>query len=485
MEYSQERVLVTGATGYLGGRLLKQLEVAGVPVRCMARRPEFLASRVSPGTQVVYGDVLKPESLEKALEGVTTAFYLIHSMASRGDFEEEDRRAAKSFSEAARQAGVRRIIYVGGLGGDDALSSHLASRHEVGAILRESGVPTLEFRASIIIGSGSLSFEMIRSLVGRLPIMITPAWVKTLAQPIAVEDVIAYMMAGLKYEGGRSEVFEIGGADQASYRDIMVEYARQIGLRRRFVTVPLLTPRLSSLWLGLVTPIYARVGRKLIDSLRNATVVRDERALEVFAVRPRGLREAIERARVNEDRKFAQTRWSDALSSSGASASWGGIRVGSRIVDSRSIDVAASPEEAFAPVRRIGGDTGWYYADFLWRVRGALDLLVGGPGMRRGRRDPDVPTVGDALDFWRVEEYVPSRILRLFAEMKIPGRAWLQFEVESAPIGARIRQTAIFEPKGLIGPLYWYALYPLHELIFAGMLRRIGVVASIGASPRR
>ena len=476
--HANEPVLLTGATGYLGGRLLQELESSGHRVRCMARRPEFLQPRVGPQTEVVYGDVLQPESLDDALEGVATAYYLIHSMASSGDFEEQDRRGASSFAAAAKRAGVRRIIYLGGLGEEGGLSSHLESRHEVGRILRESGVPTIEFRASIIIGSGSLSFEMIRSLVGKLPVMTTPTWVSSLAQPIAIEDVVAYMLAALDYEGADSEVFEIGGADQASYRDIMAEYARQRGLKRYFIPVPVLTPGLSSLWLGLVTPIYARVGRKLIDSLRNDTVVQDNQALTVFPVQPRSLREAIERALVNEDREFAETRWSDALSSSGAPSSWGGVRVGSRIVDTRSIDVPVAPEQAFAPVRRIGGKTGWYYANSLWRIRGGLDLLLGGPGMRRGRRDPENPIVGDALDFWRVEEYKRDQILRLFAEMKVPGRAWLQFEVEPVDAGSRIHQTAIFEPKGLLGPLYWYALYPIHKIIFAGMLRHIGKAAA-------
>lgn len=473
------RILLTGASGYLGGRLLHVLEKSGAEVRCMARRPDLLVSRVAPETEVVYGDLLKPESLAKALAGIETTFYLVHSMGSQGDFEAEDRRAATAFAAAAKAAGVRRIIYLGGLGEGSDLSRHLASRQEVGRILRESGVQTIEFRASIIIGSGSLSFEMIRALVHKLPVMITPKWVGSLAQPIAIEDVVEYMVAAIHHEGARSEVYEIGGADKASYRDIMAEYARQRGLRRYFITVPVLTPRLSSLWLGLVTPIYARVGRKLIDSLSNDTVAHDDKALKAFAVRPRGLAEAIKRAFANEDRAFAQTRWSDALSSSGSPAAWGGVSVGSRIIDSRTIDVAVSPERAFAPIRRIGGRTGWYHSTFLWQLRGWADLLVGGPGMRRGRRDQDTPAVGDALDFWRIEEFESNRVLRLFAEMKIPGRAWLQFEVEPLDGGCRIRQTAIFEPRGLGGSLYWYILYPIHKMIFAGMLRRIGELAAV------
>jgi uncharacterized protein YbjT (DUF2867 family) len=471
------KILLTGATGYLGGRLLQKLEHDGHNLRCIARRPEFLQPRVGPNTEVVYGDALKPASLDDAMSGIDTAFYLIHSMASRGDFESEDRRAAEAFASAAKRAGVKRIIYLGGLGVETELSPHLKSRQEVGSILRNSGVPTIEFRASIIIGSGSLSFEMIRSLVRKLPVMVSPRWVRTLAQPIAIEDVISYLAQALDYPSNSSEVFEIGGTDQASYQDIMSEYARQQGLKRYFLTVPLLTPRISSYWLGLVTPIYARVGRKLIDSLETATVVNDTRALTAFSVRPQGLSQAIERALTNEDRAFTQTHWSDALSSSGASSSWGGVAVGSRIVDSRYIDVAASPEQAFIPIRRIGGKTGWYHSNLLWRIRGWADLLFGGPGMRRGRRDPESAVVGDALDFWRVEAFEPSKLLRLYAEMKVPGRAWLQFEVGPQAKGSRIRQTAMFEPKGVAGSLYWYGLYPVHKAIFAGMLRNIGKAA--------
>src|SRR6202158_5074252 len=295
-------VLLTGASGYIGGRLLKALEAAGRPVRCLARHPEFLVSRVSSSTGVVQADCLDRTSLALALEGVHTAYYLFHSMGSAGQFEDEDRQAARNFADAARESGIGRIIYLGGLGNQDqALSAHLRSRHEVADILRSSGITIIEFRASIVIGSGSLSFEMIRTLVQRLPVMICPRWVDVKAQPIAVEDVIAYLMEALELPVEQSSVFEIGGADQVSYGEIMREYARQCGLRRWMISVPVLTPRLSSLWLGLVTPIYARVGRKLIDSMRNPTLVRSPLALGVFDIRPMGLRNAIERALLNED----------------------------------------------------------------------------------------------------------------------------------------------------------------------------------------
>ena len=504
-------VLLTGATGYVGGRLLPLLEERGLQVRCLTRRPENLLPRAGPQTQVVAGDVLDAESLRSALEGVDTAYYLVHSMASTGSFEDQDRLAARNFALAAREARVKRIIYLGGLGDDDEqLSPHLRSRHEVGKVLRESGCVIVEFRASIVIGSGSLSFELVCALVQRLPVMICPKWVSVRAQPIAIEDLLDYLLAALDWAGTESRVFEIGGPQQVSYGQIMGEYARQRGLRRWFISVPVLTPRLSSLWLGLVTPVYARVGRKLIDSMRNPTVVRDSAALSEFSVRPRDLSESIRRAFLKEDHELAVTRWSDALSSGRGPLNWGGVRFGSRVVDTRSVDVPVSPEFAFAPIRKIGGQRGWYYADFLWTLRGWIDLLCGGVGKRRSRRDPDDLRVGDVLDWWRVEDYVPNQRLRLMAEMKVPGRAWLEFEVESrdkGPVdgpaaehrseaqaspppprppdppgavagnGSSIRQTAIFDPMGLLGLAYWYSLYPIHAIIFRGMLGQIAARA--------
>jgi uncharacterized protein YbjT (DUF2867 family) len=427
---------------------------------------------------VIQADCLDRASLAPAMAGVKTAYYFVHSMGSAGQFEEEDRQAAKNFADAAREQSVERIVYLGGLGNQDqALSAHLRSRHEVADILRSSAVPTIEFRASIVIGSGSLSFEMIRALVQRLPVMICPRWVEVKAQPIAIEDVVTYLVASLELPVGQSAVFEIGGPDQVSYGEIMQEYARQCGLRRWMIPVPVLTPRLSSLWLGLVTPIYARVGRKLIESMRNPTLVRDKSALTVFPIQPMGLRDAIERAIRHEDLEYAATFWSDALSSGGKPASWGGVRFGTRLVDSRTTQVSVPPALAFAPIRRIGGSNGWYFASFLWRIRGFFDLLVGGVGLRRGRRDPHTLVAGDALDFWRVESFEPNCRLSLVAEMKVPGRAWLQFEVESNDRGSVIRQTAIFDPAGLSGLIYWYALYPIHYCIFQGMLHQIAAIA--------
>jgi uncharacterized protein YbjT (DUF2867 family) len=474
---SSRLCLVTGASGYVGGRLVPRLEERGERVRCVARRPEYVRPRVGDAVEVVKGDALDRGSLREAMDGVDTAYYLIHSMGSRGDFERQDRSAAENFAAAARESGVRRLVYLGGLGREPGLSRHLRSRHEVGRILRESGVPTIELRAAIIIGSGSLSFEMVRALVQKLPVMVTPRWVSQPTQPLAIEDLVDYLVTSLDIDLDESVVVEIGGAERVSYMDLMKEYARQRGLRRLMVRVPVLSPRLSSLWLGLVTPVYARVGRELIESTRNATIVDDDSARRLFpGLRPRGMGAAIERALLNEDRELALTRWSDALSS-GDTRQWGGESFGSRIVDSRSVRVPRAPRQAFEPIRRIGGENGWYYGNWLWRVRGFLDLLVGGVGVRRGRRDPHTVFPGDALDFWRVEAFEPDALLRLSAEMKVPGRAWLQFEVEPDGEGALVRQTAIFDPVGLLGLAYWYALYPVHQLVFAGMLR--GIVNAI------
>jgi hypothetical protein len=307
--------------------------------------------------------------------------------------------------------------------------------------------------------------------VEKLPVMVTPRWVDTRTQPIGIEDLISYLVEALNHPASFSGTYEIGGPDRVSYGHLMREYAGLRGLRRFLIPVPVLTPRLSSLWLALVSPVYARVGRQLIDGLRNETVVEDDRASKVFRIRPRGVRQALKRALTNEDSTFAATRWSDALSAHRSPPTWGGLKFGSRLVDSRAAWVRRAPGVAFRPIARIGGQTGWYFGNLLWQVRGLLDRLAGGPGMRRGRRDPQTLAPGDTLDFWRVEAFEPDHLLRLAAEMRLPGRAWLQFEVTSEGAGSLIRQTALFDPIGLTGLIYWYSLWALHQLVFRGLLR--------------
>jgi uncharacterized protein YbjT (DUF2867 family) len=476
---NKNNILITGASGYVGGRLLKSLEHSGYEVSCLAREPEYLKSKVLKKTKIIKGDVLDKSSLKSALNNIDVAFYLIHSMGVKNGFEEKDRQAAINFVEAAESSGVKRIIYLGGLGDSEkSLSPHLKSRHETGEILRRGKVQVIEFRASVVIGAGSLSFEMIRALVEKLPVMITPKWVYVDTQPIAISDLLKYLNAAITIKIKGDRIFEIGCEDIVSYCELMQEYGRQRGLKRFIIPVPLLTPWLSSLWLGLVTPIYARIGRKLIDNLKNPTVINDSAAKNYFNIEPLRVSDAIEEALVEEEKEFYENRWSDSLSSGDTHRKWGGIKFGTRIVDARRTVVNASLPEAFLPIKKIGGETGWYYANWLWRLRGYIDLLCGGVGMRRGRRSPADIVVGDVIDWWRVEDYKENKLLRLFAEMKLPGRAWLQLEVEKKDGKTYINQSAIFDPIGLGGILYWYALYPLHVVIFTGMLNKISKEAS-------
>lgn len=442
-------VLLTGATGYIGGRLLRRFEEGDRPVRCLVRNPSRFTA-AGPRTDVVQGDCFDEPSLLRALDGVHSAYYLVHSMGGGRDFAEMDRRAADNFGRAAARAGVKRIIYLGGLTDDTKpLSTHLQSRAETGAILRASGVPVTELRASIIIGAGSLSFEMIQALVERLPVMICPRWISTLTQPIAVDDVLAYLDAALNLPDDADGVFEIGGPDIVSYGDMMREYARLRGLRRLLLPVPVLTPHLSGLWLALVTPAQARVGRALVEGLKNSTIVRSTAARDTFEIRPMPLHDAFVRA--IDDGAVAR-----------------------RKSDTRTVVVDAPPAAAFAPVRRIGGTSGWYFGSLLWTARGWLDRLFGGVGMSRGRSDQDTCRVGDTIDGWTVEAYEPDRRLRLSADLKLPGRGWLEFEVTPLPRErSTIRQTATFDPRGILGRAYWYAVFPLHCLMFRGMLNAI------------
>jgi uncharacterized protein YbjT (DUF2867 family) len=467
------RVLVTGATGYIGGRLIPRLVEAGHAVRCFARSSGRLAGRFDPSVEIVDGDIADEHALERALAGCEAAYYLVHSMGSTHDFVQRDRRSAEAFGAAARRAGVGRIVYVGGLGEDgDDLSTHLRSRHEVGQVLRESGVPTIEFRAAQIIGSGSISFEMMRHLTERLPVMIAPRWVSTLGQPIAIRDVLAYLIAAL-HRPAESRVYEIGGADVLSYRDMMLRFAAIRGLKRRIVVVPVLSPRLSSYWVHLVTPIPAKLAQPLIRGLYNEVIVRDDSAARDFpAIHPIGYDEAVRLALDRYATFEPETAWFDAFAAEKLRDDFTGIKEG-MLIDHR-VRASTAPADRVAKVfASLGGERGWLAADPLWRLRGVLDRWAGGVGLRRGRRSASSLRVGDALDFWRVEAYEPGHTLRLRAEMRLPGRAWLQFEALPAPGGSTLQQSAFFEPRGLAGYLYWYAVAPFHAWVFGQMATRI------------
>jgi len=465
------RVLITGATGYIGGRLLGKLAEQGHEVSVLVRSPKFFQDRLHD-VKVIEGDLLKPETLEGIFDGIDTAYYLVHMLGAKmGSFKDLEIETAQNFVNAVQGTSVRRIIYLGGLGKarDGELSDHMAARHAVGEELRKSGLDVIEFRASIILGVGSFSYALMKGLVEKLPVMIAPRWVNSLCQPIFVDDVLAYLIEALdvQVEG----IVEIGGADRLSFKDLMMAYARIRGLRRVCITVPLLTPWLSSLWLGLITPVYARVGRKLIESVRNDSIVTEN--THAFSVQPRGVDEAITICLQREKEEMMQTKWTDAISSRGRVIKKFVDEKPSLIrekIDPRKVFVNASPEMVFAILERMGGKRGWLYGNILWKVRGTIDMLLGGVGFRRGRRHPNKMIVGDTVDFWRVEEFVKNEKITLLAEMKVPGKAWLKFEVEEAEGGSILHQTAIFWPIGLIGQLYWYFYLPFHGILFNGML---------------
>jgi uncharacterized protein YbjT (DUF2867 family) len=479
------KILLTGATGYIGGRLAPRLIARGHAVRCIVRDPSRLQGRGwRDDVDVVEGDVLRPGSLDDPMRGVEAAYYLVHSMAGGPDFHDRDIAAARNFAAAAARAGVGRIVYLGGLAGDQpGLSEHLRSRQQTGDALRSAGVPVTEFRAAVIVGSGSLSFEMIRYLTERLPVMVCPRWVFTRTQPIAVRDVLDYLEAALDVPESAGRVVEIGGADTVTYGDMMTTYAEVRGLRRWMLPVPVLTPRLSSYWVNFVTPIPATIARPLIDGLRNENIVRDRLAQQLFpGVRPVTYREAVRRALDRLETLEVETAWSDALSTSeGAAAPVVLTTLEGLVVEHRQRVVKARPDAIYRAFTALGGERGWLYMNWAWEVRGLLDRAVGGVGLRRGRRDPDVVRVGDALDFWRVEALEPGRSMRLRAEMRLPGKAWLQFEVTPAEGGgSTLAQTAFFAPRGLSGLLYWYGLYPIHGLIFSGLIDRVAALAERG-----
>ena len=473
------RVLVTGATGYIGGRLVPRLLEDGHQVRCLTRRPGRLDSMPwRSRVEVVGGDVLEPASLPGALAGCEAAYYLVHAMAEGPGFDERDRLAAANFRQAADEARLRRVVYLGGLVPDGArLSPHLSSRREAGSTLAAGATPVTEFRAAVIIGSGSLSFEMLRYLTEVLPVMTTPRWVRSRCQPIAVSDVIDLLVRALDDPDPVDRVLEIGGPDVLTYQEMMRAYAAEVGLHRLIIPVPLLSPGLSSLWVGLVTPLPARVARPLVESLRSEAVVRDDTARRLFPYEPLPFQEALRRA-LDTPPEGVTTRWSDADPAPAHPApgdpEWSG---GTVYTDRRVVPTDADPHHLFWAFSRIGGDVGYYGMNWAWKLRGWLDRLLGGVGLRRGRRHPEHLREGEALDFWRVDRISPGRMLRLRAEMRLPGEAFLQWSIDPVEGGSDLVQTAIFRPRGLAGRLYWYAMAPFHSYIFPRMAWKMAAVA--------
>lgn len=492
-------IALTGATGYVGGELLQALLARGERVRCLVRDPATLHGSLPDGVQIVQADLLDAAGLPAALSGADTAYYLVHSMRGRRDFAEADREAAHNFSAAARAAGIRRIIYLGALArSTPAVSSHLASRLEVGEILRASGVPVVEFRASIVLGPGSLSFETMRALVERLPVMITPRWVRMPCQPIAADDLLAYLVAALDMPAGESAVVEIGGADAVSYGELMGEYARQRGLLRLIVPVPVLTPWLSSLWLGLVTPVQAPVGRRLIEGLSAPTVVMDGSAPDRFGVEPRTVAEAIRWTLAEESRRVEQSDWETLMPQGvckrrstqcparqprgegrGCQRRTLTCTDGHLLLESRSVEGACDPPRAFDAMRAIGAQDDRRRGGTTGRVRGPLGRLLGGPGFARDRDGTHELREGDLLDNWRVVLVEPGRRVRLRCETAIPGRAWLEFKV-TGDNPCTIHQTVLFDPRGLSGIVFWYATAPLRSWMLRRTLLRLARRASEG-----
>jgi uncharacterized protein YbjT (DUF2867 family) len=465
------KILVTGATGYVGSRLVPELLHSGHAVRCLVRKLTSQRKISLAGAEYVEADVMNLGTLDPALRDIEVAYYLIHSMGTKeGGFEESDRTAARNFAIAASRAGVKRVIYLGGLGSDAiSASTHLKSRLETGATLREFGPPLTEFRAGIIVGNGSVSFELIRYLTERLPLMICPRWVVSRVQPIGIDDVLKYLVAALVEIESVGRVVEIGGSSLETYRSMMLIYAKTRNLKRWLVQVPFLTPRLSSYWLRLVTPLPSSITRPLIEGLRTEVVCKNDLAQQIFLqIRPESYETSVEKAanRTIPDESFKADLGFERKHAS--------VRREGLICDSWQIRTRSSTERVFAVVDSLGGKNGWLYSNFLWQLRGWIDRVFGGNGMKLGRRSKGALAPGDYVDFWQVESVVPARELTLRAEMKVPGRAWLMFEFFPEAEGATLlRCNAWFEPRGLAGEIYWWGLYPVHLMIFRGLMAAI------------
>jgi uncharacterized protein YbjT (DUF2867 family) len=479
-----ERILLTGATGYVGGRLAPALIDAGHHVVCLARDPsKFDGIPWSEKAEIVRGDVLDASTLDAAVSGVHTLYYLVHSIGSAGDFSDSDRVGAQNVAAAAERAGVSRIVYLGGIvpPASEEASKHLASRAEVGQIFLDAVTPAVVLQAGVIIGSGSASFEMLRYLTERLPAMVTPRWVDSRVAPIAVRDVLKYLVAALDLPAGTNRRFDIAGPEVLTYREMMHRYARVAGLRKRIIVpIPVLTPRLSSHWVNIVTPVPRAIARPLVESLRNSVVPTEYDLQHLTGVEPIGYDEAVRFALDRTRDGLVETRWSDASWPTAPSdplpsdPSWSG---GDVELDERDRHVDAPPCDVWKVIEGIGGERGWYSFPLAWAVRGFLDRLIGGVGLRRGRRHPDHLHVGESLDFWRVEALERGHLLRLRAEMRLPGLAWLEFRIEPDGDGSRIFQRAIFRPRGIAGKLYWWSVWPFHGIVFEGMLRNMSSTA--------
>lgn len=479
---NSRRILVTGASGYVGGRLVRALLNEGLTVRVSVRDEKKISGQIwANEVEISVGNATNFDEMKSALAGVHTAFYLLHSIGVGTDFDELEARMARNFAQAAEASGVKQIVYLGGIANDEKQSKHLASRARTGQELSSTSVPVLELRAGIVIGSGSASFEMLRHLTHRLPIMTTPKWVSNRTHPIAIRDVLWYLASAAKLKEPVSGVFDIGGPEILSYADMMQKFAKCSGLRRRWIIkVPVLTPKLSSLWIGFVTPVPTRLARPLIGSLINETVADPNKSIDAIIPKPpEGLIDvttAINLALSRTTSNQVETRWSDAAvitapwQKAQSDPDWAG-EITHR--DKREVLTDAPIDCVWKSIEQIGGETGWYGADFLWWARGVLDRIVGGVGLRRGRRDPKHLRVGDGLDFWRVEAIEKEKVLRLYAEMILPGKAWLEFRINPEDGKVRITQEATFSPRGLGGQLYWYLVLPLHAFVFPTMLRNI------------